>query len=276
MTDNTGLADLVDTRRYPLQALDSNCGLSLVQRCRNELDRNAISVLPDFLAPQALQQITADVLPLAGCAHRRDRLRTPYSWLDNRDFESDHPRAALTPMRQGTVTKDLLPASSRLHQLYESPQLTEFVRQALGYRRLHNSADPYLGLTLNVLGENDEIGWHFDAYDVVVGILLTQAEQGGRYEYAPYVRSAEDENYPEVRRVLKNTSQKVVKPILSPGTLYFFKGHRSVHRVTRVVAAGQPRLSAILCYNEAPGVVFSDETVADVFNSSSEPYRGTQ
>ncbi len=62
---------------------------------------------------------------------------------------------------------------------------------------------------------------------------------------------------------------------LSPGTLYFFKGHQCVRRVTPIGRTRQPRLSAILCYNETPAVVFREETVVDVFNPSAEPYLGT-
>ena len=179
-------------------------------------------------------------------------------------------------MRQGTITTDLLGPESILRRLYAHRELTEFVRRALGLERLHPSADPYLGVLVNVLEQDDTIGWHFDANDVVVGILLAQADRGGDYEYAPYVRDDGGENYPAIRRILDGSSDLVVRPVLTPGTLYFFKGHRSAHRVTAIGTTARPRLSAILSYHQEPGQIFSEATLADVFDPSPEPFLGTE
>ena len=44
-----------------------------------------------------------------------------------------------------------------------------------------------VGCMLTVLGAGDELGWHFDANDGVVSLMLQEAGAGGAFEFAPFV-----------------------------------------------------------------------------------------
>jgi hypothetical protein len=75
---------------------------------------------------------------------------------------------------------------------------------------------------------------------------------GGDFEYVPLIRSATDENYPRVQRLLEGASTEVVHVAMNPGTLLLFEGRNSIHRVTPIV--GQTtRLVALLAYDTKPG-----------------------
>ncbi len=54
----------------------------------------------------------------------------------------------------------------------------------------------------------------------------------GAFEYAPMIRTSQDENFEEVSKVLDETSEKVISLALQPGDLQLFKGRYSLHRVT--------------------------------------------
>jgi hypothetical protein len=46
--------------------------------------------------------------------------------------------------------------------------------------------------------DGDQLFWHFDQTDFVVSIALRDAEEGGDFEYAPLIRSHDDERYDAV------------------------------------------------------------------------------
>ena len=52
------------------------------------------------------------------------------------------------------------------------------------------------------MGEGDELQWHFDQTDFVVSLALQDADEGGDFEVAPFIRTADDEHYDDVARVL--------------------------------------------------------------------------
>lgn len=66
---------------------------------------------------------------------------------------------------------------------------------------------------------------------------LLDPEAGGQFEIVPDVRSADDENYERVGRILDGERQGVHSFSLEPGSLTIFCGHDSLHRVTRVAGA---------------------------------------
>ncbi len=51
---------------------------------------------------------------------------------------------------------------------------------------------------LAVMGDGDELQWHFDQTDFVVSLALQDADEGGDFEVAPRIRSGDDERYDDV------------------------------------------------------------------------------
>ena len=85
--------------------------------------------------------------------------------------------------------------------------------------------------------EGDEHGWHFDGNDFVVSLLLQAPENGGAFEFAPYIRDEGKENYAAVAAAMDGVPGSVRQKTVRPGTLMIFCGRRALHRVT-------PRLRA--------------------------------
>ena len=162
-----------------------------------------------------------------------------------------------------------------MRRLFFWDTLTEFIRRCLGFETLYCSACPYLALELKVFDTGDDLCWHYDTNDGVVSLLLQQPDEGGGFEYAPFIRSEEDENYDEVRRVFEGTSERVRRPRFEAGTLVLFRGRRSIHRVAPVGLTSKPRLIMLFSYDHKPDMVFPEETVRAVIDPSVSEHLGT-
>ena len=266
---------LINLERYPIDRPHDPATLSLIERLQVDLESKALALLPDFLRPDALSVIVAELNRLVPQAHLNERLRTPYGWMDNREFPEDHPRRALHRMRYRTITRDLLGWEATLVAIYEWNVLTEFVRRVFSFETLFRTVDPWLSTLAIVEDEDSERPWHFDSNDGVVSLLLQAADDGGAFEYVPYVRDEDAESYEEVAQVFAGTSDRIIRPPIQPGTLTLFRGRRSVHRVTRVGLTTKPRMIGILTYDHSPGTVFPEATVRSDLGQDSEPHFGT-
>ena len=72
----------------------------------------------------------------------------------------------------------------------------------------------------------------------------------------PQVRTPEDERYDDVRAVLQGTSDRVHLLASEPGTLAFFRGRYSLHRVPPIGGA-TPRMNSVLTYATEPDHMLS-------------------
>src|SRR5207302_10105135 len=106
--------------------------------------------------------------------------------------------------------------------------------------------------------------WHYDHNEFTVTLLLRDAEVGGAFEYAPRLRTAEDENFAAVKRLFAGKHRDVRTLPRRPGTLTIFKGRYAMHRVTEV-RRNRPRISALLSYDSLPNQVADDETNAVIY-----------
>ncbi|MBV9522362.1 MAG: hypothetical protein JO010_06200, partial [Alphaproteobacteria bacterium] len=163
------------------------------------------------------------------------------------------------PRRMRQIAYDLIPPSSAIAQLYHWDVLTRFLAAASGVERLYRSADRYQALNISVMDEGGCQQWHFDTNEVNITLLLQAPEAGGEFEYVPLIRSAADENYDRVRRVLDGEREGVVQLRQEPGMLVLFKGHHSLHRVAPV-RGSRRRFQSILAHNTRPDVVGSFES----------------
>jgi hypothetical protein len=131
-------------------------------------------------------------------------------------------------------------------------------------------ADPFGALNLAVMGEGDQLQWHFDQTDFVVSLAIQSAEAGGDFEVVPRIRSAGDERYEEVAWVLDGDRGRVETLPMRAGTLLVFEGRHSLHRVSPV-HGGRWRHVGLLAYDTKPGTMGSDLLRADRYGRT-EPF----
>ncbi len=140
----------------------------------------------------------------------------------------------------------------------EIPKFIRFVAEILQEPHLYPLGDPMLGLTLTFLRDGDEHGWHFDGNDFVVSLLLQDANEGGVFEFAPFVRSPEEPHFDTVAALMDGRGE--LRSIRAkPGTLAIFVGKRSLHRVTPV-RGKRTRIIALFSYDRVPNLVHDEST----------------
>lgn len=250
-------ADLVDLVRYPILDLEAPAARRVVDAARAQLRATGAAELPGFVRPEGLRVLEAEAEALAPLAYRSVGKGTAYLDLPDTSRPEGHPRRWLGPFGVGVVAYDLFPPDSPLRRLYEWDVLMEFIGAVLGRGKLHRYADPMGALNLALMKPGDELQWHYDQTDFVVSLAIRPAERGGDFEVAPRIRSADDERYERVARVLAGTSGEVVTLAMTPGTLLVFEGRNSIHRVSPIEGAVD-RVIALLAYDTRPGTTSSE------------------
>jgi hypothetical protein len=244
---------LIDLARYPLLELGSARARAVIAAGRAELAERGMAVLPGFLRKDALAPLVAECDALAPHGHFSEVQGTPYIDVPDLSLPAGHPRRTLGRTALTAVPYDRFPAASGLRALYEWDPLLELMRVLLGRERLYRYADPLGALNLAVMRAGDELAWHYDQTDFVVSLAVQSSEAGGDFEAAPWIRSADDENYAAVGRVLAGEPGAGVSTVpMTPGTLLLFEGRRSLHRVSPI-RGPRPRHVALLAYDTKPG-----------------------
>ncbi|HEY5155772.1 MAG TPA: hypothetical protein VIJ47_13610, partial [Acidimicrobiales bacterium] len=196
------LLDLVDTERYPLDDPEGAAYRALVAQARDQLAATGAVELAGFLNAAGLELARADAVGLEPLAFRSGGLGTVYLGLPDETLPEDHPRRYWGDYGVGAVAYDLFPPDSPIRRLYEWPPLLSLVTDVLDRGAIYPYADPLGALNLATMGDTDQLQWHFDQTDFVVSLALRDAEMGGDFEVVPRIRSADDEHYDDVARVL--------------------------------------------------------------------------
>lgn len=248
---------LIDRERYPVDDLTDPRTLALAQECRDRLDATGVAIVPGFLTDAAVTAIVAESAPLAAGGHHQDIGGTPYLELPADGWPADHPRLATGRSALIAVPYDDFAADSPLRALYEWDGLMAFVALALGKDRLYRYDDDLGALNVAAMADGDELFWHFDQTDFVVSIALAPSDAGGDFECVSMTRSPDDERYDDVAAILAGATDRVTTVPMAPGTLMFFEGRHSLHRVTPIEGPA-PRYVALLAYDTKPGTRSSD------------------
>lgn len=256
------MKNLVNLERYPIHALDSPEGKRLVKECRSKLNHKALCALPDFVFPAVREQMVEEVRTSMPTAFYYQAQRIAYD-DDDKEYPDGHPRTRTHTCKYDQIMNDQIPQGSLIRRLYDSEPLIEFIRQVLGHDTLHKAACPYLSLSIQVTRGGDANGWHFDGNDAVFSLLLQQPEAGGEFEYVPYIRSPDAENYDRVASVFDDPDKFAERPPITEGTFTLFKGDLSLHRV-REIQGRRPRMIALFCYDQCPDKIFDPAYVQEV------------
>ena len=243
----TDVADIVDLERYPISGLDAPEAKELIGTGRRRLAAEGVFTLPGFVRPAALAAMQDEAERLCPEAYRR---------VDHRNgFPPGMGEVTRVSLR--CIGYDQMAPESPMGRLFRWEGLTRFVSEVLERRPFYRSADPLASCMVTELAPGDELGWHFDANDGIVTLMLRSSGIGGAFEYAPNIRRRRD--LPRlIEEVLAGNCEEVIELGARPGTLTLFNGFQSLHRVAPVESAPS-RLMLIFSYDSAPGQVFSDE-----------------
>ena len=255
---NDSALDLIDAKAYPIHRPGSPAYDGLVARCRDDLAAQSACLLPGFLTEEARIRMVAEVDRAAPDAFPCRNAHNVYLEEHDDAFPPDHPRRRPQATDLDSVAFDQIYPSDGLHRLYSWDPLLSFIADVLEKEHYYRMADPFAALTVNVMGEGQNHGWHFDESEVTTTLMVQAPEAGGAFQYAPDVRPAEDDGYDVVDQVLRGRYPGVRTLAVEPGTLILFVGYRSMHRVTPVEGP-VTRYVATFCYKDRPNVCNSPE-----------------
>ena len=256
------LAGIVDLDRYPLHEAASPAVAELLARGQEALARDALFTLPGFVRPQATEAMATELEARVPMASRFEVERELYAYEPG-SWPEDHPRNARHACRYHQVLNHQIANDSPLRRLYCWEPMREFLRRLMGYETFHRSECPHLALTAKVAGPGDTDGWHYDGNDVVFSVLLREPEGGGIFEYAPNLRSEDEENWEGLAAVYAGDGTRVKRARLAVGDLNVFQGNRTLHRVTPVEGATR-RIVGLFSYDREPGTNFGEAYIEEL------------
>ncbi len=262
--DLTATTDLIDSRSYPLERLGQPTMQEQIAEYRKQLEHTGCLVLPGFIRPDALDHILGETRELSSGAHFIDSQTNPYSSADDPSKPDTHPRNVFMDRSNGFVGGDLIPNGSAIRSLYHDGAFQAFISACLGVDKIYEYADPIAGLVVNVLRPGCQHPWHFDTNEFIVTLMSQKPEVGGDFQYAPGIRTTENENYAGVGGVLAGERDPVRTLTLRPGDLQIFFGRFSLHRVARTEGERQ-RHTVILAYAKEPGLMGDKEKSKRIF-----------
>jgi hypothetical protein len=255
--------DFIDLDRYPIDRPGPGRE-ALIVEARAAIDSVGCAVLKGFVRAERIADLVAECDRTAQHGHRKFNRTNPYFTQDRPDLPASHPLRRYYDRSNAFVPADHFGEDSILRAIYEWPTFAPFIQEALGETRFHRYADPLADVIVNLAEEGGGFPWHFDTNNYTVTLAIQNAEQGGDFEYSPYLRTPTDENYGGVGRVLDDDRSLIRSLRLEPGDLQIFKGRYSLHRVTPL-SGPRLRYVAIFSFTEEPGMVGSPERTRQLY-----------
>lgn len=252
--DQAAIYDLIDLDRYPLDKLSSQDGSQLTETIRASLNKNGSCSLTGFVKEAVIKQMAAEAETLQQLAYAGPTEVSPYFFNydlgKGSEIAEDHPLKRKGKRNLSQVATDLIPENHLLCRLYYSSVITDFLSQVL-QQPVYRNQDKYQSLNISMMNNGGCQQWHFDSGPMVTTLLLQAPEAGGVFEYVPELRSDENENFEEVRKVLDGDLSRARQIKLEAGTFSLFRGHYSMHHVTEV-QGDRTRIQAILGFSTRP------------------------
>ena len=265
---------VVDRARFPIDDLEAPAGRSLVEAARRSLADDGCAVLKGFVRLDALAAMTGeDAGPVAGGAfqpHRHESLqrrrrplaarRRPAPDVHGADQRLSSPAtgSGRRPRSGGsTTTRPCRPSSPP--------------RSGVG--RLHEYADPFAGLVVNVLKPGCQHPWHLRQHRFRRQPVHPRGRGRRPVRILPQPCAAErTRTTPASPRCWPATGRPVrALDLRPPATCRSFFGRNSLHRVTRIEGERE-RHTLILGYTQRPGVIAGAERTRRLFGGVAQAH----
>ena len=253
---------LIDLDRYPIHD-DGPRRTALLDKVRSDLKRDGCAVLKGFLTEQAIEAITEETDNVADQGHRSYNRTNVYFTVDDPSLPESDPRRRFYERSNSFIAADNFGKAGALRTVHDFPAFEPFIKDCLQEDAFYRYADPLADVIVNMAEEGNGFPWHYDTNNFTVTLAIQNAENGGEFEYAPWIRSG-SENFDEVTKVLDGNSDKVKVLRLGAGDLQLFRGRYSLHRVAPL-AGNTPRYVAIFSYVDQPNMVGSPERTRQLY-----------
>jgi len=261
------MKEIINLETYPINNTGSIKYRELINYTRKQLNEDGCCVLSNFIKPDSIQRMKDEVDKKLNKIYFTNDKHNPYFTKDDKMLPENHPKRIFSVRKSGYLNSDNLEKDSDLNKFYDLEAMLKFVSDSLEVFPLYKWADPLGKNPYSVMHTNHYFPWHFDGNEFTLSILVQKAEKGGLFEYAPSIRSKDNENFENVTSVLKG-DRKLVKSLdLKPGDLQIFKGRFSMHRVTKIEGKTS-RYIALHCYVKDPLKINKPEHSKQVYGKA--------
>ncbi|MEM7376556.1 MAG: hypothetical protein AAF460_03515 [Pseudomonadota bacterium] len=272
MTPSLSPQDTIDHARYPIDEPDNARRHSAVDAVRAALADDGCAVIRHFFSDAGLAALVDEAeARKAKAYYSPTKACNVYLNDGNPELPPEHPTNVLKPRTNGFITADLFGEDTVARQLYHWAPLKRFLADCLGKVDLHIYDDPVSNMIVNLGKPGQEFNWHFDTNEFTITLLLRPASSGGVFEYVPDLRTADDECYDDVARVLAGDRSRVRELELNAGDLQFFLGRFALHQVTPNTGE-RDRLVLIMSFADAPGMIGSKERVQQLYGKVTDAH----
>lgn len=247
--------DILDLERYPLDHPGTPAYRDMVDAARTRLARDGLFNLVGLMRPEALRQLLAHVQPLMKTeSFHHTRWHNIYFEDTVDGVDPNDPALQKVETSNHTLCHDQMRGTA-LDRLYAWPPFIRFLEAVTDQPRLHIMDDALAGINVMEYRAGEALNWHFDRSVFTTTLLLQEATEGGAFEYAQDLRSAEDPNHAGIAALLQGQRETRVLQ-QSAGTLNVFLGVNTAHRVSPVVGE-TARIVAVLSHYPEAGRAFT-------------------
>jgi len=238
-----------------------SCSLNstdFADKCRQKLSDTGVLLLPQFLLPEALNQIKKEAQARAHLAYFTKKTHNVYLSQPDTSLPDTHVFNRQVKSSKGCITTDQIQSESGLHVIYNNSVFKKFIAHVVQENAIYPYADSLSGINIHYASEGEELGWHFDNSSFAITLLLQAPKEGGAFQYVSDLRNvnSEEMNFDGVEAVLNDKAPVKTLP-MEEGTLVLFKGLNSLHRVTPTIG-NKTRILVVLAYNNTAGVSLSE------------------
>ena len=259
----TDINKWVNLKSCPLSSID------FANQCSQKLSDTGVLLIPQFLLPEALNQIRKEAKAQAHLAYFTKKTHNIYLSEPDTSLPKTHVFNRQVKSSKGCITTDQIHSESGLHVIYNSSIFKKFITRIVQENAIYPYADPLSGINIHYAREGEELGWHFDNSSFAITLLLQAPKEGGVFQYVSNLRNtnSEEMNFDGVEAVL-NDKVPVKTLLMKEGTLVFFKGLNSLHRVTPTIG-NRTRILVVLAYNNTAGISLSESARMTFFGRLS-------
>ena len=175
------IIDIVNKSKHPI---DSD---EYIQYCNDEIKKNSILILNDFLTNDCLSELITEAYGLQDQAFYCSQNHTIL--LNKQDKLSDlnDPLNREVVSDKGCVPHDLLNQQSKLNILYQSNIFKNFLKGVLNLKDIYPYSDTLSSINYNYYQKSQQLGWHFDNASFAITLMIQSSDKGGEFQYVSTV-----------------------------------------------------------------------------------------
>ena len=180
------MEQIVNLTKYPIHKRNADYE-SLLQSSMSQLDRQGFVSLPNFLCPDAIDELTSSILALEKKGVGFNSSDSHNVFLEEDDTSSSksssfHPcHIQLDSSKLILNAHNIAPYTAKLNHLFMSQAFLNFISSIL-QAKLYPSTDPYGKYYANIFHPGDGLNWHFDRSEYSISLILQPAQIGGEFQ----------------------------------------------------------------------------------------------